>query len=428
VSLQQGIDLKCIINRENLQANSKAVVYLALDISPPQVSQLPNLMRSVNVCIAIDRSSSMRDENKIESAKMATIQLIQSLKPTDFVSIVSFSDHETVDVSSRPVTDVYVFNNAINNLKARGSTDIHSALQASLNEIARQRPNFPEPPVNRIILITDGQPTVGKDKIDEFLPLCEEIRRYDTSVTSLGLGSDYNEQLLSTIASATGGSWYHVTDPNNLPMLFADELIEMKTVVMLKPELSIQPMSGAEIADIHKVRPVLDLVKNPEIKQGKYVLPLGDIVGGQPQNVVVKVTLPPRPEGKYRIAQATLTGGRAAITRDIIVNYTNDPTLFSKETDPYPRVLLLTSQGTILLRQGVASGDDTVINQAQTILKRTMADPNAVTVVKTNDLTKDLVTRFNNSYEQTVIKKGNLSEDEKKKVIAETTIMKKKSN
>jgi Mg-chelatase subunit ChlD len=427
-NLESGINLKCVVNREYLQANNKAVVYLAMDITPPAAprGEIPTDLRPVNVCIAIDRSGSMKEENKIESAKLASLQLIHSLKPSDFVSIVSFSNHEKVEVSSRSAADVFTFNNAINSMDARGTTDIYSALQASLNEVAQTKVNFPEPPVNRIILLTDGQPTSGKDKIEQFIPLCEEIRKKDISVTTLGLGSDYNEQLLSTIASTTGGAWYHVTNPTNLPMIFNEELIEMKTVIMLKPELIIQPMSGAEIEDIHKVRPVLDLVENPEIKQGKYLLPLGDIIGGQPQNVVVKLLLPPRQEGKYRIAQATLTGGRTSITRDVIVNYTNDSKLYSKETEPYPRVLLMTSEGTIMLRQGVASGDDTVINQAQNILKRTMADPNAVTVVRTNELTKDLVTRFNNSYEKTVIHKGNLSEEEKKKVISETTIMKKR--
>ncbi|MCW4023914.1 MAG: VWA domain-containing protein [Candidatus Bathyarchaeota archaeon] len=427
--LNSGIDLKCIVNREHLQSDSKALVYLAMDISPPEVSpNTPNDLQPVNLCIALDRSGSMKDENKIEQAKIATMQLIQELKPSDFVSLVTFSNREKVEVSSRSAADIYAFSNAINQINARGATDIYSALQAALNEVAQQRAVFPGQPVNRIILLTDGQPTSGKDKIEEFVTLCELIRKNDISVTTLGLGSDYNEQLLTTIASTTGGLWYHVTDPNNLPMLFNEELVEMKTVVMQKPELQIQPMSGAEIEDIHKVRPVLDLVQNPEIRQGKYILPLNDIVGGQPQNVVVKVMLPPRQDGKYRIAQATLTGGGKTITRDVVVTYTNDPSLYQKETDPYPRILLMTSDGTIMLRQGVASGDETVINQAQTILKKTMNDPNAVTVVRNNELTMDMVNRFNNSYEKTVIKKGNLSDEEKKKVISETTILKKKSN
>jgi uncharacterized protein YegL len=428
--LDSGIDLKCIVNREYLQSDSKAILYLAMDISPPKVSsnRIPDDLRPVNLCIAIDRSGSMKDENKIEQAKTATMQLIQALKPSDYVSLVTFSNHEKVEVSSRPASDIYAFNNAISQISARGSTDIYSALQASLNEVARTRVNFTEPPVNKIILLTDGQPTSGKDKLEDFIPLCELIRKNETSVTTLGLGSDYNEQLLTSIASTTGGTPHHVTGPNNLPMLFNEELVEMKTVIMLKPQLTIQPMSGAEVEDIHKVRPVLDLVQNPEIKDGKYVLPLGDIVGGQPQNVVVKVLLPPRKDGKYRIAQAVLTGGGTTITRDVVVNYTSDPALYQKETDPYPRVLLMTSEGTIMLRQGVASGDETVINQAQTILKRTMSDPNAVTVVRSNELAMDMVTRFNNSYEKTVIKKGNLTEEEKKKVISETTVLKKKSN
>jgi Ca-activated chloride channel family protein len=259
--LNSGIDLKCIVNREHLQSDSKALVYLAMDISPPEVSpNTPNDLQPVNLCIAIDRSGSMKDENKIEQAKIATMQLIQELKPSDFVSLVTFSNREKVEVSSRSAADIYAFSNAINQINARGATDIYSALQAALNEVAQQRAVFPGQPVNRIILLTDGQPTSGKDKIEEFVTLCELIRKNDISVTTLGLGSDYNEQLLTTIASTTGGLWYHVTDPNNLPMLFNEELVEMKTVVMQKPELQIQPMSGAEIEDIHKVRPVLDLV------------------------------------------------------------------------------------------------------------------------------------------------------------------------
>ncbi|MDD3792885.1 MAG: hypothetical protein PHY74_07110, partial [Candidatus Bathyarchaeota archaeon] len=88
--------------------------------------------------------------------------------------------------------------------------------------------------------------------------------------------------------------------------------------------------------------------------------------------------------------------------------------------------LLFTSQGTVLFREGVSMSDPTKINQAQTVLKRTMSDPNAVTVVKSNELTQDLVNRFNDAYEKTVIKKGVLTEEEKKQVTSQTTVIRKK--
>lgn len=426
--MQSNVDLKCTLNREYLQAGNKAVVYLAMDISPPQAIRIPDAFRPLNVCITIDRSGSMQEEKKIENAKLATMQLIKSLKPIDYVSVISFSDKQRVEVSSQSADDVKVFQKAVDAIKAKGSTNIYSALTASFEEISRQRGNFTQEPVNRIILLTDGRPTIGKERIDDFSPLCEDIRRNQTSVTALGLGSNYNEQLLSAIASNSGGTWYHVTNPNTMPEIFSEELDEMRTVVMLKPELSIQPMSGSELAEIYRVRPLLDIVENPQLTGGKYTILLGDLVADQPQNAVAKVRVPARPKGRYRIAQVELASAEGVMPCDVVVTYTDDSSLYSKESDPYPRVLLLTSQGTILLREGVSSSDETVISQAQTILKGALSDPNALTVVKTNELAKDLVARFNNSYEATVIKMGVLSEEEKKQVISETTIIKKEKN
>jgi Ca-activated chloride channel homolog len=419
--------MQCILNRVFLQTNAKAVVYLAVDINPSDAGVVEaNAQRPLNVCVAIDRSGSMRAENKLDKAKIATLQLVQSLKPTDYISVVSFSNTERVEVVSQPAGNFAIFQLAVQSIKASGYTNLYSALTASFQEVAKQREFFLEPPVSRIILLTDGQPTSGQKTVEEFMPLCEEIRKNDTSITTLGLGSDYNERLLTAIASKTGGLPLHVSDSNTLQQFFSQELSDMKTVVMIKPELRIQPVSGAEIMNVHKVRPVLDLIQNPEIRNDKYIVPLGDIVGGQPQNVVFKIALPPKVEGTYRIAQVELVSGKDTVTCEVLVNYTNDVALYSKETNSYPRVLLLTSQGTILLRQGVSMSDPAKINQAQTILTRTMSDPNAVTVVKTNELTRDLVNRFNNSYEITVVKKGSLTEEEKKQVASQTTVIKKK--
>lgn len=418
--------MSCTVNRHFLQAGNKAVLYLALDISPPSVSEIPEAMKPLNVCLAIDRSGSMREEKKLEHAKLAASQLIQSLKPTDYVSIVTFADSVLVEVGAQPASDTYYFQQAIDSIKAKGLTDIYSALTASFDELIRVGRAFPEEPVSRIILLTDGQPTKGKEKVEEFVDLCTDLRRNDVSVTALGVGTDYNEQLLAAIGSHSGGAWYHVTDPRNLPAFFSEELVEMKTVVLLKPELRIQPMSGAELADIHKVRPMLDLIKDPVVTDGNYVVSMSDIVAGQPQNVVARFHLPPRPEGNYRIAHVELASRQTSLSEDVVVTYTNDSSLYEKETNPYPRVLLMTSEGTVLFRQGVSLGDETKISQAQTIVKGTLEDPNALTVLRTSDVVQDVVTRFRDASEKTAVKKGKLSEEDKKKIISETTVIKKR--
>ncbi|MDT8782222.1 MAG: VWA domain-containing protein [Candidatus Bathyarchaeota archaeon] len=426
--MNSSVGMHCVVNREFLQANNKAVVYLAVDINPPDASEVEtaNVQKPLNVCIAIDRSGSMRDEEKLNNAKIATMQLIQSLKPSDYVSVISFSDKNRVEVMSQPAGNYTIFQETVQNIKAGGATNIYSALSASLEELNKQAALFSEPTVSRVILLTDGQPTSGKKKLEDFVALAKEIGKNNISITTLGLGGYYNQQLLSAISAETGGLPLHVTDPNTIQQIFFEELTDMNTVIMVKPELRIKPISEAQIVDIYKVRPVLNLIDDPEVKDEKYIVPLGDLVGGQPQNIVFKVALPPKPEGAFRIAQVELISGKEKVTNDVVVNYTNNAELYSKETDSYPRVLLFTSQGTVLFREGVSMSDPTKINQAQTVLKRTMSDPNAVTVVKSNELTQDLVNRFNDAYEKTVIKKGVLTEEEKKQVTSQTTVIRKK--
>lgn len=429
------MNMECIVNREYIEAGSKAVLHLAVDISPPPAAQAAEAVKPLNVCLTIDRSGSMHEERKIENAKLAAFQLIQSLKPRDYVSLITFAGSERVDINARPASDLQYFRQAINSIKAQGYTDIYSALKTSFEETAYVSRGIWGPharggierPVTRIILLTDGQPTKGKDKVEDFVDLCIDMRRNDISVTALGLGSDYNEELLSAIASHSGGAWYHITDPTNLPGIFAEELLEMKTVLVVKPELHLQLLSGAELSDIHKVRPMLDIVKDPEIIDSKYIIPLSDIVGGQPQNFVARVHVPARPEGRYRIARVELLSGDTRISKEIVLKYTNDASLYGKETNQYPRMLLLMSQGTRLIRDGVSSEDETIVNQAETLVKSAWTDSDALTVLKgeRRELLVDLKTRFERAHEKTIVKKGKLTKEEKKRLLSETTIIKK---
>lgn len=417
--------LKCIVNSEFLKARNQSAVYLAVDILPPRVSELPAAQRKLNVCLVMDRSLSMGQQEKLENAKLAASQLMKSLKPTDYISLITFADNERVDVAAQPATNMSDYQRALSSIEPEGLTDIFGALLASFVE-ARHVLKTERETISRLILLTDGRPTRGVVDIDTFIELCSELRKYGMSVSALGLGSDYNEELLSAIASNSDGAWYHITDPTSLPAIFSEELVEMKTVIHVRPKLCLQMMSGAELSDIYKVRPILDIVREPEIVDGNFVIPMGDIVGGQPQSFVVKLNLPPRPEGRYRIARVELIGGEVDLHEDIVATYTDDALLYEKETNLYPRVLLLTSEGTILLRRGISLRDERTISQADTIIRDTLADPDALTILRENDLLMDIVERFKDAYEKTTLRKGELTEGERKEVLSETTIIKRR--
>src|SRR2546430_17380805 len=74
---------------------------------------------------------------------------------------------------------------------------------------------------NRVLLLTDDNPTVGKTDGREFITLAQGIREAGITITAIGIGTDYNEQLLEKIAEGGGGLWHHIVDARaDLPQIF----------------------------------------------------------------------------------------------------------------------------------------------------------------------------------------------------------------
>ena len=424
--------MTCILNKEYVKTDEATEVFLAVDVS----SSAPDLAlqsggNPVNICIALDTSGSMADEGKLDNAKQAAIELASSMRPVDYVSLITFSGDVKVQISSAPMVDHGHFEEIVRKLKPFGATNLHKALETAYSEINAQIQTVVQgsqdtPAVKRIILLTDGQPTKGKSKIDEYVPLSKSIGASRVSVVAIGLGSDYNEDLLSQIASDTDGVWYNIQDPNQLTSLFAEEFQEMKTVMMVKPELRLQLMAGAEVSEVYKVIPMLTKIEDTQREGNLHHISLSDVVSGKQQSLVFKIQVPARASGEFRIAKAELVSDDRVKSKDILVNFTDDSNLTSQEANPYPRVLLSTSESTVMLRQGISMGDQTTIGDAQTKLGGVMSGSDAATVVRSNPVLLDTVNAFNEAYQATVVKKA-LTEEEKKELKSKTTVIRKSS-
>ena len=423
--------MTCILNKEYVKTEEATEVFLAVDVSSLAPDQASSGGNPVNICIALDTSGSMADEGKLDNAKQAAIELASSMRSVDNVSLITFSGDVKVQISSAPMVDHAHFEEIVRKLKPFGSTNLYKALETAYSEINAQiqtvvKGSQDSSIVKRIILLTDGQPTKGKSKIADYVPLSKSIGASRVSVVAIGLGSDYNEDLLSEIASNSDGVWYNIMDPSQLTDLFAEEFKEMKTVMMVKPELRLQLMAGAEVSEVYKVMPMLTKIEDTQHEGNLHQISLSDVVSGKQQSVVFKILVPARASGQFRIAKADLVSDDRVKSQDILVNYTDDSNLHSQEADPYPRVLLSTSESTVLLRQGISTGDQTTIGGAQTKLAGVMSDSDAATVVRSNPVLLDTVNAFNQAYQATVVKKE-LTEEEKKELKSKTTVIRKSS-
>lgn len=409
--------MKCTVNRTALKPNAGSSLYVAVDLTP---SAAAVAARTRSIALAIDSSGSM-DGEKIEHAKTAALGLIKQLRPTDQLSIVSFSDAVTIQLPASKVGNAKEVTSAVKALSVGGLTAMYDGLDAAFRQ-ARQA-SHDAGTVTRVILLTDGNPTVGKTDGKDFIALAQGMREAGITITAIGIGTDYNEFLLQKIAESGGGLWHHIDEAGGgLPQIFQEQAAQMAGTVVAHPELTVSIMPGAELADAYSVRPVLNRLPRPKFDGTAYTVPLRDLIVGEEQTLVFRMGVPARPAGKAALLRLSLV----EVTQDVEVNFTDDPRQWNVETNPYPRTLLSSAEATVLIQRAVQTKEASALQKAETIMKNLASDAAAATAIRANQALNDVVTTMRDA-QATVMRSGlQLSESAKKEFLQATTVIGKK--
>ena len=171
---------------------------------------------NVDVDLVIDRSGSMGDEGKMDSAKEAAKQFVDLVHTDDMIGVVSFDDRIETNFPLTSVTASGVRDqakNAVTALFARGSTSIGGGLQRGQEQLtALGKPSHPW----AMVLLSDG--LENRDpRVATVLPA---IVASKTVVHTIGLGSDADEPLMQNIASQTGGTYHFAPGPGELAGIY----------------------------------------------------------------------------------------------------------------------------------------------------------------------------------------------------------------
>jgi Ca-activated chloride channel family protein len=173
----------------------------------------------VNVAFVIDRSGSMTGA-RIAQARDAAITAVRRLDSNDIASVVIFDDKIDVLVPAQPVTDRSTFTDRIQQVTARGNTAIHAGVMEGASEVRKFKD---EKRLNRIVLLSDGQTNVGPSRVEDFAKLGRALLAEGISVSTIGLGLDYNEDLMLQLARASDGNHAFASAPNDLIRIFNRE-------------------------------------------------------------------------------------------------------------------------------------------------------------------------------------------------------------
>lgn len=231
----------------------------------------------LNVAVVLDRSGSMRGA-KLEKAKQAAQLLIERLGHDDIFSLVTYDDEVDVIIPAGKIDDADRLIKKVDRIRSGGSTALHAGVKAGaaqLREFMRRKG------VNRVILLSDGLANIGPDTPDDLARLGRQLREDGLHVSTIGLGDDYNEDLMVALAEASAANYYYVQDAEKLPGIFAEELGNLQSIVARGLKIIIQLPEGVE---------GLEVVGHPEIefRGHRAELTVGEIYGRQRCSYLVK--------------------------------------------------------------------------------------------------------------------------------------------
>jgi Ca-activated chloride channel family protein len=290
------VRLRVDLDRSVLPANSteRAIVKIGLDgVRLPRRDLRP----PVNLALVIDRSGSMAGD-KIAKAREAALEAVQRLAPDDIVALIVYDSTVQTLVPAQRVGDGRRLERAIRGIEVAGNTALYGGVTRGADEVRRHMEDRRF--VNRVILLSDGLANVGPSSPEELGRLGASLVKEGISVTTIGLGLGFNEDLMTRLAQRSDGNTYFVEHSADLPRIFAAELGDVLNVVARRVVIEIEFPAG--------VRPIHFVGRDGTIRGQRAELTLNQLYGGQEKFALIEVEVAPSRAGaEIEIAAARVS-------------------------------------------------------------------------------------------------------------------------
>lgn len=237
--------------------------------------------RPLNLSLVIDHSGSMAGE-KLDYTRQAAQFLVQNLSTRDILSIVLYNNRVETLVTPAPVQHKDAINQRIDDVKASGTTNLSGGWLEGTNHVAE---NQGDEYLNRVILMTDGLANRGIIEPERLVALGAQKYETGISTTTMGLGDDFNEDLLIAIANASGGAFYFIESPEVTPAIFQEELRGLLRVVGQNLVISVELTEHVtNVAQLNAYPASMD-------KQ-RVSFRMGDVFGEEIKTLALELSLP----------------------------------------------------------------------------------------------------------------------------------------
>ena len=266
-----------------------------------QVAELPatdgRQARNVDMVIVLDRSGSM-EGRKIEDARRAVLELLSSLSAEDRFALITYSDgvHIASGLSNVTAANRVSIASAVDTIWAGGGTNLGAGLQAGIDMIIT-----PGHHTNaaKLILISDGLANKGLTDVKALSDIAAVAVEKEFAVSTVGVGIDFNEHLMTAIADRGTGSYYYLENPAAFAEIFQREFYSTQTAAVTG--LKIQIPMNSEIT-------LADAAGYPIINQNDHlVIYPGNLRSGQTRKLFLTLKVPTHSQKIFELDKLKLS-------------------------------------------------------------------------------------------------------------------------
>mgnify|MGYP001241969800 CR=1 FL=1 len=274
-----AVTCRVSLDREALPAGApqKAIIKVSL-VAPeaPREDERP----PVNLALVLDRSGSMSGD-KIAKAREAAIEALRRLSPRDVFSLVAYDHSVQTLVPAQRAENTAWIEQQIRAIRPGGNTALFGAVSQGAAEV---RKNLGRGYVHRVILLSDGLANVGPSSPQDLGRLGAALLKEGVSVSTVGVGVDFNEDLMARLAEKSDGNHYFVESSVDLPRIFAAELGDVLSVVARRVRIEIECPAG--------VRPLRIIGREGRIRGNRVEIGMNQLYGSQEKYALIEVEVP----------------------------------------------------------------------------------------------------------------------------------------
>lgn len=274
-AMQTGFSLECDVL--TVAPSEKVYVVARLHAGERGLPTRPGL----NLSLVIDRSGSMAGA-KIDYTRQAAQFLVQHLGPQDVFSVVLYNNLVETLLPPQSVHNKDEVIQRLEHISVSSTTNLSGGWLQGCQHVARNHaPNL----INRVLLMTDGLANRGVTDPEQLVEMARYKRDEGVITTTMGLGNDFNEELMMAIAEAGGGAFYFIDSPEVTPDIFNEELRGLLNTVGQNLKVTIK--SGQDIDHIEQLN-----AYPTEVVDDTTSYILGDIYANEVKTLVLELDVP----------------------------------------------------------------------------------------------------------------------------------------